>query len=232
MKVSIMQPYFFPYIGYFQLIHAADKFIILDDVNYINRGWINRNRMLMNGKDFLFTVPLNAASQNRLINEIEILSGNEFKSKTIKSFESSYKKAPFFNDVFPLLIEVFSSEEKLISKLALSSILSVCSYLNIKTMLIETSTVYLNHHLKGQERIIDICIRNRASVYLNPQGGTELYDKKNFSKNNIELKFLTPGKIQYHQFKNDFIPWLSIIDVLMFNSKDEVKNMLNHYTLN
>lgn len=231
MKVAIMQPYFFPYIGYFQLIRAADKFVVLDDVNYINRGWINRNRMLMNGKDFLFTVPLIGASQNRLINEIEI-SGNDFQNKMIKNFESAYKKAPFYSDVFPLLTEIISSPEKLIGKLALRSLLTVCSYLEIKTLFVETSAVYGNSHLKGQERIIDICKRNNATMYINPQGGRELYNKKHFSENNIELKFLQPDEIKYPQFKNDFVPWLSIIDVLMFNSKEEVKKMLDNHTLN
>lgn len=230
MKIAIMQPYFFPYIGYFQLINAVDKFVFLDDVNFINRGWINRNRILVNGKDVIFTIPLKDASQNRLINEI-MTGGDEWKNKILKTIELSYKKAPQFYSVFGVINEVISSSLHDIASFAKKSIESVCSYLEIKTEIVFSSNQYNNKNLKGEERIIDIVLKEKATDYINPGGGTELYNRDNFFDRGLQLYFLKTKELIYPQFKNQFVPFLSIVDVMMFNEKEKVKQLLQEYEL-
>lgn len=226
-----MQPYIFPYIGYFQLINAVDKFVIYDDVNFINKGWINRNRILNNGKDSLFSIPLKEASQNKLINEIEVNWDSAWKSKFLKTLEQCYKKAPFYQETLLIIEETFSIDHEPISKVIEYNLRLICGYLDIKTEIISSSAIYENTHLKAQERILAICLQEKATQYINPIGGLELYDKDFFEAKNINLNFIKSKSIEYPQFKNEFVPWLSIIDVLMFNSKEIVKDFLGNYEL-
>ena len=234
MKLAIMQPYLFPYIGYFQLVAAVNKFVIYDDVNFIKGGWINRNNILINKKSNLFTVPLNKASSNTLINEttINLKFYNIWKVKFLRSIEQSYKKSPYFTDVYNLIENVLEiNENDLISELAVNSIKNVCDYLQLDTEICETSENYNNKIKSGQERVLDICGIEKASHYINPIGGIELYSKNTFKENGIVLNFIKSKPIIYSQFDNDFSPWLSIIDVLMFNSISEVNTMVNQYEL-
>lgn len=230
-----MQPYFFPYIGYFQLIAAVDIFVVYDDVNYIKGGWINRNKILINNKDTLFTVPLNNPSSFAKINSIQV---NEklfplWKKKFLKSLMQSYKNAPNFEKVYQLVEKVLeiNNEVVTISALAVKAIKEVVIYLKIKTEIIETSSIYKNNHLKAKERVFDICKQISCTHYINPIGGTALYDKVAFKSQNINLSFLKSNEVLYKQFDKDFIPWLSIIDVLMFNNEEELGFILNKYEL-
>lgn len=231
MKIAIMQPYILPYIGYFQLIKAVDKFIIYDDVNFINRGWINRNRLLVGGKDSLFTIPLKEASQNKLIHEIEVNWDAAWKSKFLKTLEQSYKKAPFYADVLPLVQASLALDNVPISEVIVENLRILCSYLDIKTEIIASSRSYNNQHLKAQERILDICLQEKAHQYINPIGGIELYDKTVFEEKGTVLNFIKAKAISYPQFKNEFVPWLSILDVLMFNSVAQIQVFLEEYEL-
>lgn len=231
MKIAIMQPYIYPYIGYFQLINSVDKFVILDDVNYINKGWINRNNILVNGKSNLFTIPLKEASQNKKISEILISDDVNWETKFLKTVLLSYKKAPFFGIVYPVIEEITNSSKTNISKFNLQAIERICQYLEINTKIVPSSSIYENDHLKAQDKIIDICIQENASIYVNPIGGIELYNKQDFINNELELFFIKSKNILYKQFNNEFVAWLSIIDVLMFNSKEEVAGLLNQYEL-
>lgn len=226
-----MQPYFFPYIGYFQLINAVDKFILYDDVNYIKKGWINRNRILLNNKEYLFTVPLLKASQNKFINEIEISQDVKWKSKLIKTVETSYRGAPAFDNVFPLINDIIENKEINLSGYIFYSLKKMCSYFDIKTQIVKTSKIYAAENLKGQDKIIKICIAENAGCYVNPIGGTEIYEQRKFNEKHLLLYFLKSGEIIYKQFKNIFIPWLSIIDVMMFNEQKVISEFLNKYTL-
>lgn len=230
MKVAVMQPYAFPYIGYFQLINAVDRFILLDDVNYITRGWVNRNRILVNGKEHLFTVPLKKASQNSQILECE-LSDTAWRDKLLKTIEYSYRKAPQFNDAFGLISDSINCKESNLSKWIFNQLGRICEYLDIETTIIESSQVYSNSDLKGKYKIMDICRKEKATVYFNAIGGMTLYNRVEFMQNGINLKFLKSIPQEYPQFKNDFIPFLSIIDHLMFNSKNRIKNQLNNFEL-
>ena len=231
MKLAIMQPYIFPYIGYFQLIKAVDKFVLYDDVNFINRGWINRNRILVNGKDSMFTIPLKDASQNKLINEIDVNWDNNWKSKFLKTIEQSYKKAPFYLETLSIIEKTIDTEEGKFSEIIEQNLRLICKYLELETEIISSSSIYQNTDKKAQVRILDICLQEKANHYINPIGGLELYDKDVFAKENITMNFIKSKSVEYKQLKNDFVPWLSIIDVLMFNSKEEINKFLDNYEL-
>lgn len=231
MKVGIMQPYFFPYIGYFQLINSVDKFVILDDVNYINRGWINRNRILINGEPRLISMPLKDASQNKMINEIEIANDQKWKEKLLRTLQLHYKKALFFSDVFRLVEKIILNKEQNLSAFIFASIIAINKYLAIKTVIESSSAKYITKHLKAEQKILNICFQGNATTYINPIGGTDLYLKQQFKDHNIELLFLKTKEVTYNQNCKIFIPWLSIIDVMMFNSRSDIKIMLNNYGL-
>lgn len=226
-KIAVMQPYLFPYIGYFQLINAVDKFILFDDVNYINKGRINRNFILNDSSPMLFTLPLKKPSQNKLINEIELSDSGSFSRKFLKSLKHSYVKAPYFEPVMKMLADIFNSERINLSDFIHYSLIIINEYLDIKSVIIPSSSIYENNSLKGSERIIDICKKEKADTYINLPGGTGLYSAEIFLENGISLKFIKSREIIYKQFKIDFIKNLSIIDVMMFNSKDKVKKCLN-----
>lgn len=226
-----MQPYLFPYIGYFQLINAVDKFVIYDDVNFINKGWINRNRILVNGKPYTFTVPLKDASQNKLIKDLELAIDDRWKTKFIKTLEWAYKKAPYFDKAFGIVENVIDTKSPFIIDWHLKSLSLIKSYLEIKATFVKASTQYKNQNLKGQDRIIDICLKEKADNYINPIGGQDLYDEQSFISNKIKLYFLKSCLMTYKQYDNELVPWLSIIDVLMFNSKEQSEAFLKYYDL-
>ncbi len=231
MKVAIMQPYLFPYIGYYQLINAVDIFIVYDDVAFIKQGWINRNNLLLNNKKFLFFVPVKGISSFKKIFDTEIDYKMKWAKKMLMTIEQAYKKAPYFQDVFPILQSVLESQKATISELATESLLQVCKYLEIETEFKLSSVLYKDTELKGKERVIEICLHEKATHYINPIGGQELYSKEDFLMHNLHLNFIKTEQISYNQFNNEFIPSLSIIDVLMFNSLDEIKVMLNQFEL-
>lgn len=226
-----MQPYFFPYLGYFQLINAVDKFVIFDDVNYINKGWINRNNILVNDKAFMITLPLKEASQNKKILEIGIGQDSKAMDKLLKTIAASYKKAPYFEPVFKLIQSIFSGSTKSIAEFNFIQLKTLCDYIGIQTHIVQSARIYNNDELKGQQRIIDICVREKADEYINPIGGTELYDRKMFAEKRIQLYFLKPDLEKYVQFDQPFIPGLSIIDILMFNNAEQTKKMLSQFQL-
>ena len=231
MKVSIMQPYFFPYIGYFQLIANSDVFVIYDDVNFIKKGWINRNSILVNNTSYLFSMPLQNVSQNKLINEIFITDLDKWKTDLLKTISSSYKKAPFYQDVYPLIEKIISFDELNLALYIQNSLQNLCAYLNLNTKLIMSSEIVKNNDLRGENKIIDICLQLGATQYVNAIGGIELYTQENFQVKNIDLKFIKSENIIYQQFKNEFKPWLSIIDVIMFNSVEDTRMLLNKFEL-
>lgn len=231
MVLAIMQPYFLPYIGYIQLVNAVDKFVLYDDVNFINRGYINRNNLLMNGKPLLFTIPLQNASQNRLIREITLTEDKSWQKRLLKTVEQSYRKAPHFETIYPMFAELLAYESENVGDYCLNALQTVCDYLEIGTEIVPSSTIYRNTHLKAQERILDICRQEKASHYINPQGGMELYDRNIFAENGIRLSFLKAKLTPYPQFKAPFVPALSILDVLMFNTVYEVRELLKDYEL-
>jgi len=232
LKAAIMQPYLFPYIGYFQLLNAVDIFVIYNDVNYIKRGWINRNRILVNGKPFLFTMPLKKASQNRLISQTEISdSFTSWRIKFMEQLRHAYHRAPFYSDCICLVKEVLCQDEYRLDRFLGLQIEIVAEYLGIGTQIVYSSEVGKGGALKGQDRIIDICRKTGAQVYINPLGGKELYDQSDFFENGLDLLFLECQTVEYRQLNHPFVSNLSIIDVLMFNSVERVREFLNRYEL-
>ena len=223
MKLAIMQPYLFPYIGYWQLINAVDVFVIFDDVSYIKKGYINRNSILLNGQGQRITLELIGASQNKLINEIEIRGNSK---KILRTIELSYSKAPYFKEIFPIIEEILNQEEKNLAKFIGYSLEKISNYLKIDTKFLYSSSIKKDNSLKAQNKILDICSKLNAKNYINTIGGVNLYDEDRFKKEGIDLNFLKAKIINYQQFKDEFISHLSIIDVLMFNDIDAVRNML------
>ena len=228
-----MQPYLFPYFGYYQLINAVDKFIVYDDVNFIKQGWINRNNILVNGKSYLFTVPLKNQSSFIKINDTIVNEKVYFLwvNKFLKTVEQNYSKAPFYNEVLSLLKNIFQMEDEHISSIALKSLKLVSEYIGINTVFEDSTVIYGNQHLSSQERVLDICIKENANYYVNPIGGVDLYSKKDFLDNGIVLNFIKSKSLDYKQFNQEFVPNLSIIDILMFNNISSLKKNLNNYEL-
>ena len=246
MKLGIMQPYLFPYIGYFQLINSVDKFIAYDAVNFIKKGWINRNKILLNGREFIFMVPLKDASSFNTIAQTEINDAlyPEWRNKFLKTLRLSYTNAPHYQAVFDLVTSVFSeTTPHTISDLASVSLVETMSYLNIKTEFIRAGEDNNNRYkevenkqkanpeLMAKDRVSAICKAEQMDAYINPIGGKELYSKEYFADQGITLNFIKSANIQYPQFGGDFVPWLSIIDVMMFNAPDKVLEMLDSYSL-
>ncbi len=232
MTIAIMQPYLFPYIGYWQLIQAVDTFVVYDNIQFSKKGWFHRNNILLNGKKILFSIPLKKDSDyldvvDRMLSE----DSDKQINKIIAQIENGYKKAPYFNDVFPLVKDIFNSNEKNLFYYIYNSMQLVTAYLGIDTKIILSSTLDIDHQLKAEEKVIAINKILHADRYINAIGGQELYDKDRFSAEGLTLNFLNTEIAEYKQFNNEFVPYLSIIDIMMFNSKDEIKEMLNRYVL-
>ena len=225
-----MQPYLFPYLGYFQLIHAVDRFSILDDVNFIKGGWINRNRILREGEPQRFTVPLLRASPNRLIRDTAI-APDHWKSKLLRMFHFAYQKAPYRTEVMKLVEAVIGGPADSIGSMALASLYAVCSYVGMESEFVPSTSVYENRSMKAQARVLDICRQEGAQVYVNLPGGRDLYDSRDFTAAGIELRFIESLPYAYDQLGHPFQPGLSIIDVLMFNGRDGTRKLLDSYRL-
>ncbi len=232
MRAAIMQPYIFPYIGYFQLIKASDIFVLYDNIQFTKKGWINRNRILVNGEPEYISFPLKKDSD--FLNVDQRYLAESFvtdKVKMLRKIENAYRKAPHFQGVTPIVRDILDYPETNLFKYIFHSLKIICEYLGIQTEIIASSNVNADHDLKGKSRVLAICEALHADEYLNPIGGTELYDKEEFIKTGVTLGFVKPAEIQYPQFGKEQVPYLSIIDVMMFNSKDQINNLLNSYTI-
>ena len=232
MKVAIMQPYFMPYIGYFQLINAVDKFVIYDEIQYSKRGWINRNRILQNGKDVYISLPLKKASDYLNVNQ-RLLADSWLsdRKKVLNQLRASYAKAPFFKDVWPLIEPIVLYSQQNLFDFILHALKQVLAYLGIKTSLIVSSDIVGGNELTAEDKVIEICKKVNALDYINPIGGVSLYDKKRFNEDGLSLCFLQTENVNYRQFNHDFVPFLSIIDVMMFNSPSQIRDFLSCYSL-
>jgi hypothetical protein len=227
MKLAIMQPYLFPYIGYFQLAAAVDKFVFYDDVNYIKNGWINRNRLVLGNQVRYVTVPLAGASPTLKINEVLVQPRDRWLRKLLESIRHSYSRAPHYARVIELIREILQSNFDRISLLASHSVIEISRYLGIGTDFVMSSAKYGNADLKGVQRVLDICVKEHAQAYLNLPGGRALYEPGDFAAAGVQLTFIEPNLGSYRQFGTSFHPGLSILDVLMFNTADQVKEMLS-----
>jgi len=216
MKIAIMQPYFFPYIGYFQLINLVDLFVVYDNIKYTKKGWINRNRMLLNGSDVMFSLPLKSDSDYLNICQRELAS--DFKrDKFLNSISNAYRRAPFIDQTFPLVERIIHHTDANLFDFLRYSLHETCSHMGIATKFKVSSEITIDHTLRSQEKVLAICSKESATTYINPIGGTELYSKPAFDSNKIDLRFIRTKPFEYTQLGSAFIPNLSILDVLMFN---------------
>ena len=223
------QPYFLPYLAWWQLIKASDLFLISDDYNFIKSGWICRNRILVEGRPFFFKIEIKKRSSYRLIKNLEIMPVRV--DKKLKTLEYAYRKAPYFDNGIALAERILRCPETNLADFLENSIREVCSFLDITTPLKRSSELTGNAMLKREERIYDACRRLGADTYINAIGGTSLYHREDFARQCITLKFLRSGLPEYPQFKKPFVERLSILDAIMFNSPEALQEMLEDYTL-
>ncbi len=231
-RIAVMQPYVFPYLGYFHLIDASSLFVFYDDVHYIKGGWINRNRILMNGSDCLFTVPLSNASPNSLINETRLAVDDRWREKFRRTLTQAYQKAPYFSQVMPLVTSVFAESHCSVSDLAIRSMVQVCDYLGITFNYTRSSDC--SPESKGMDkadRLIEIVKAHGYKRYVNAAGGDKLYAKEYFESKGVELGFIESLPVEYRQHSNKFVPWLSIIDVMMFNDVGAIREFQKRYRI-
>ena len=228
MKLAVMQPYLFPYLGYFQLIGAVDAFVVYDDVNYIKGGWVNRNFVLGRDGRQLLTLPLQGASSNLLINQIE-LGGRP--AKLLETLRHTYGKAPQFGKVFPLLENILLQPELNLARFLEHALRTVCDYLGIHPAWHVSSALDKDNALRGQDKVLAICKELGAAQYINAPGGIELYDHDTFAREGVRLSFIQPRAVVYRQFEKPFEPNLSIIDVMMFNNRERCAKLLEEYEL-
>lgn len=232
MKIGVMQPYFYPYLGYWQLMNHVDEYIIYDDVNYIKGGWISRNRIKLNGAPVYFGISVKKASPNRRIQEHEICMSDSDKEHLLMKVKLAYGKAPYFNDIYELFKDTVSCEKTNLAEYLNNSIRRIADYLGITTRISSASEEKLDHSKRAQERIMAICRLKGGTEYINAIGGKELYDRQLFHEAGIKLGFLKMDEgIVYPQGKGPFIPSLSILDVLMYNGRDETRALLNRYSI-
>jgi hypothetical protein len=220
-----MQPYFLPYIGYFQLMRAVDLFVVYDEVKYTKRGWINRNRFLLNDKDEVFSLPLKSASDSHTIAQRQLADDFD-RAKLLNRLLAAYRKAPCRDQTQPLLETVIGCHEANLFRYIHHSILRTSRHVSLETEVRVSSTIPFDPSLRAQEKVLAICEAVGADCYINPIGGTELYSPDVFASRGIELRFLKSRAFEYRQFDNEFVPWLSILDVLMFNPLAVVRDCL------
>lgn len=233
MKVALMQPYFFPYIGYFQLIHAVDEFIVFDQAQYIRRGWINRNRLLTAHKESIYiNVPVHKAPRETKIKDIVIDSTSNWK-ETMYHHLSYYRKAPNYAFVMNFLNDCFNSNHSNLSELNTSLLKKVCDLLEINTKFTVLSERFpmLNEINAPDEWGIEVSKALNATTYINAIGGMEFYDQQKYKANGLDIEFIKTDLKPYKQFRDVFVPGLSIIDVMMFNQPKEIKEMLEIHEL-
>jgi len=232
VRLAIMQPYFAPYLGYFQLLNAVDKFVIYDNIQFSKKGWIHRNRILSNGKDELISLTLKKDSDYLDIRDRTLSHDfSKSRSKLLRRIENSYAKAPYFSEVFPIVQRFLLFDDQNLFNFVSNSVKAIADYLSIQTEITRSSELDIDHSAKGENKVLKICKCLKAKTYINPPGGVDLYSKNAFDQAGLELKFLRPNLQVYDQHAPAFIPGLSIIDVAMFNSRESIANMLNDFTL-
>jgi len=232
MKIGIMQPYFFPYIGYWQLLNYVDKFVVYDNIQYEKKGWIKHNRIKLDGKDYKIGVTLKKDSD--YLDVVDRYISDDYDKERIKILnviKQGYKKTLYFEEVYPYIEKIIMYEEKNLFKYLYYSICIIKEMLDIKTEIVISSTINIDHKLKSEKKVIALTKALNGDIYTNPIGGTELYSFENFTNEGIKLEFLKADNIEYDQPIGAFIPYLSIIDVLMNNGIEKTKDLLNRYKI-
>lgn len=231
MKIAIMQPYFFPYIGYFQLIGAVDVFIVYDNIQYTKKGWINRNRILRNGIETIFTLPLKNDIDTLDIRERELAATFNSK-KLLAQLAGAYRQAPYFEQTMPLIQDILQHDASNLFQFLHHSLCKICAHIGLTTQIRISSDIVIDHELKNQDKVLALCKAVGAKTYINAIGGQQLYSKETFLREQMHLNFIQSKSFVYDQLDTPFVPWLSIIDVMMFNSLNATRYAIfNNYDL-
>lgn len=246
MKLAIMQPYFFPYIGYFQLIHAVDKILLYENLDYMPKSWMTRNRILQkNGEPFYFHISVNNKSHNRKISEVQIVEDTHWKKKLLKSLYANYSYRNHFKNIFPVIEQIVNFQSNNLHEFIAHSIKTIAQLLDIKTEIVSNNSKYLsienyltekyrsgvNIDHRKIDRLLLIAKEEKATTFINAIGGVQLYSKEELAKNNLELFFVKTGDLVYQQFSKTFYPNLSILDVLFNCGIDQTKQWIENYEL-
>lgn len=252
MKLAIMQPYFMPYIGYFQAIKAVDKYILYSNLTFIKDGWMNRNRIqLRDGKVLTITVPLLHKSSNTMIYDVQVDNSKPWQKKLLKTLLLNYKPAAYFDEIYPLLEAILSKKYDTLTELNAKTIKAIAAYLDIETEIEVDNSRFLDmeklldiveddysvmpflktHPVRKVARVLEMCRREDCHDFINAIGGRALYSKDEFRLYGIDLHFVKTHDFTYPQLVDGFESNLSIIDVLMHNGKEGTKRLLNEYTL-
>jgi hypothetical protein len=226
-RAAIMQPYFLPYIGYFQLIAAADVFVIYDNIQYTKKGWINRNRLMLNGSGAMFSIPIKQGSDSLTVVERQV-ADRFSRIDLIRQLRAAYQRAPHFASAFPVIEEIIRYDSSNLFDYVAHSVGEICGLLAITTPTVKSSSIPIDHGLKAQDKVVALCEALRAAEYVNPSGGSDLYSMEHFASHRIDLKFIRSRPIEYPQFGNPFVPSLSIVDVVMFNPLSQVREWAHH----
>ncbi len=233
MKVAIMQPYLFPYIGYFQLIHSVDTFVVLDNVNFIKKGWINRNQILSHSQVEKINLPVAKMSQNRWINQHEFHELNKNFKKLSQQCVNAYKKHPYFEKVSELLLQHQNINTDNVAEFLIQSMQLLMTQLNLTPNFLKASELELSPHLKGEDRILAICKTIGASEYINLPGGKKLYTEDKFNNSKVKLRFISPSLSSYkqHNADNPFTAYMSILDAIANCDDYILSQQLQNYEL-
>ena len=231
MKLGIMQPYFFPYIGYWQLLNYVDKFVVFDDVNFKKRSWMTRNRIILDGNEKYINLQIQNASQNKLICETAVLFELKERKKLLNTLNLAYRESPYRAEVMEILTPLILNDEENLADFLYLLIDGVKNYLGIKTELCRSSEIRGKEHGASEQGIIELCEQLGATEYINPIGGTELYCKDNFDGKGIALSFL---RTNFDKMRQDGLPYVSdysIIDLMMNLSKEQLADQLAYFDL-
>lgn len=234
MKLGIMQPYFFPYIGYFQLIAACDKYIFFDTPQFERRSWMNRNRIInvAEGSTYI-SVPVVKAPQKTAICDMHINNSTNWREKLLAQLEVYKKRAPYYRETMEIVRSVIARETDSLVKMNVASVIEPCKYVGIDTdwSILTQMGLSIRQDCKADEWCLEISKAMGAEDYINPPGGQSFYDREKYAAEGVRLHFIHPELLPYEQGVGRFEPGLSIIDVMMYNSPEKIREMLNAYSL-
>lgn len=219
-KLAILQPSYIPWIGYFEQIVNVDIFVFYDDVQYTKNDWRNRNKIkTLDGSSWL-SIPIKSSTSKK-INEVLIDDTKNWQTKHLKSLKQYYSKSKYFEDIYPLLEKNINSDINSISTLSIDIIKDIVKYLKIDTKFYLSSDLDIGGDKNN--RLINICKHFNASSYYTGLAAKDYIDEELFKKNNIELVYQEYKHPSYEQLHGDFLPYLSIIDLLFNHGRDSKK---------
>jgi hypothetical protein len=230
MKLAVMQPYFFPYVGYFDLISRVDQWVVFDTAQYRRHGWVNRNRILrpVQGWQYI-TAPLLKHPRETRICDIQVVSGQDWRARIERQLEHYRGHAPYFDAAWGLVRDCLSVPGASLSRMNVEALRRICALLEIRfsfTILSEMD-LPLGPVEEPGDWALRIAEALGAQEYVNPPGGQDLFDPEKFAARGIRLTIQEPVAFRYQVPGYCFEPGLSIVDALMWNSRDRLRDFLH-----